>query len=94
MMTIQHDEAGKKGIFFIKENGEQLAELAYLRPVSGAMTIYHTEVSPKLRGEGIGQDMVAAVVKFARENSLKIKATCPYAKELIDKTPEYQDILA
>ena len=94
MMKIDHEEAEKKGTFFIEENGEKLAELAYSRSAHGEMTINHTEVSPKLRGEGIGQDMVAAAVKFARENSLKIKATCPYAKKLIDTTPEYKDILA
>ncbi len=93
-MKIEHVETEKKGTFFIEENGERLAELAYLRSAPGDMTIYHTEVNPKLRGEGIGQDMVAAAVKYARENDLKIKATCPYAKKLIDKTPEYQDILA
>ena len=94
MMKIEHDEADTKGNFFINENGDRLAELAYTRSSTGEMTIYHTEVSPKLRGEGIGQDMVAEAVKFARDNDLKIKATCPYAKKLIDKTPEYKDVLA
>ena len=94
MMEIQHSEVKKKGNFFIDENGEKLAELVYFRSSPGEMTIYHTEVSPKLRGEGIGRDLVAAAVKFARENDLKIEATCPYAKKLIDKTPEYQDIIA
>jgi predicted GNAT family acetyltransferase len=57
------------------------------------MTIDHTEIDEKLRGEGIGEDMVRAAVEYARENGFKINAVCPYAKKVIQQTPEFQDIL-
>jgi len=94
MMTIEHEEKKEKGLFFVDDNGERVAELAYLRSGNDEMNINHTEVTLKLRGEGIGQDLVAATVNFARKNGLKIIATCPYSKEVIEKTPEFQDILA
>ncbi len=94
MMNIKHEEHKKKGTFFIDENGERLAELAYSKSEPSEITIFHTEVSEKLRGEGIGQDLVAEAVSFARRNKLKIVATCPYAKKLIDRTPEFKDVLA
>ena len=59
----------------------------------GTMTIDHTEIHEKLRGEGIGQDMIKAAVEYARANGLKIKADCPYAKKVIERTPEFQDVL-
>ena len=93
MMQIQRDEHGRKGAFYIEEEGEWIAELTYFKS-DGTMTIDHTEVDEKLRGEGIGQDMVKAAVEYARENGLKIKAVCPYAKEVIESTPEFQDVLA
>ena len=93
-MDIQRQEHGRKGAFFIDEGGEWIAELTYTRSGEDTIVIDHTEVDPKLRGENIGQDMVAAAVAFARENGLKIKATCPYAKKVIDATPEFQDVLA
>ena len=77
MMRIEHKEEKKKGVFFIEENGERLAELAYFESAPDEITVYHTEVSDKLRGEGIGQDLVGAAVSFARENKLKIVPTCP-----------------
>ena len=92
MMQIQHDEHGRKGAFYIDENGEWIAELTYEKN-NGTMTIDHTEIDEKLRGEGIGQDMVKAAVEYARANGLKIKADCPYAKKVIERTPEFQDIL-
>lgn len=94
MMEIRHETQAKKGMFFVEEDGKRLAELAYLTSGPGQITIYHTEVDEKLRGEGIGQDLVAEAVKHARENKLKIVPKCPYAKKVIDRTPEMQDVLA
>jgi uncharacterized protein len=91
-MEIQRDEHGRKGAFFIDEDGEWIAELTYFKN-NGIMTIDHTEIDEKLRGEGIGQDMVKAAVDYARANGLKIKPLCPYAKKVIDRTPEFQDVL-
>ena len=92
MMQIQRDEHGRKGAFYIDEEGEWIAELTYSTN-NGVMTIDHTEIDEKLRGEGIGQDMVKAAVEYARENGLKIKALCPYARKVIERTPAFQDIL-
>ena len=91
-MEIQRDEHGQKGAFFIDEDGEWIAELTYVNN-NGIMTIDHTEIDEKLRGEGIGQDMVKAAVDYARANGLKIKAVCPYAKKVIESTPEFQDVV-
>ncbi len=93
-MDIQRQEHRKKGAFFIDEDGEWVAELTYTLTGENTMVIDHTEVDPKFRGEHIGEDMVGAAVAYARENSLKIKPLCPYAKKVIDATPEFQDVLA
>jgi predicted GNAT family acetyltransferase len=93
-MQIQHDEHGKKGAFYIEENGEWIAEMTYFRSAPGVITIDHTEVDEKLRGEGIGEDLVKAGVEYARANNLKIRPVCPYAKKVIDATAEFHDVLA
>lgn len=92
MMEIQRDEHGRKGAFYIDEDGEWIAELTYFKN-GQTMTIDHTEVDEKLRGERIGEDLVKAAVAYARENNLKINAVCPYAKKIIEADPELQDIL-
>lgn len=94
MMKIEHEVKKRKGSFFIAESGETVARLDYFNSAPGEMKIYHTEVSPNFRGEGIGKDLVAAAVDFARKNSLKIITTGPYAKEVIDESPELQDVIA
>lgn len=92
-MNIQHEEARNKGKFFVKEDGKRLAELAYFKATAHKMNIYHTEVSEQLRGKGVGGDLVKAAVDLARENDMKIVASCPYAKKMIERSAEYRELL-
>ena len=55
--------------------------------------IDHTEVNEGNNGKGFGKMMVAKAVEFAREKNLKIIPLCPFVKSVIEKTPEFQDIL-
>jgi len=93
-MEINREESEGKGKFFIEEDGKQLALMTYKKSGAGKIVIDHTEVDESLQGEGIGNDLVEAGVKFARENDLKIVATCPFAEKIIDETPEFQEFLA
>lgn len=92
MMEIQRDEHGRKGAFYIEEDGEWIAELTYIKD-DGEMTIDHTEIDERLRGQGIGEQMVRAAVDYARESGLKVKLDCPYASKVIERTPELQDVV-
>lgn len=58
------------------------------------LSILHTEVSPSLHGQGIGQQLVAYAVDYARKHQLKIIPICPYAKKQFEKNPQYHDVVA
>jgi len=93
-MEVKQQEDKKKGSFYVEENGEHLADLEYFHSAAGQITIYHTAVDEKLRGQKVGDKLVAAAVNYSRGNDLKVVPTCAFAKKVIDRTPEYQDILA
>ena len=93
-MDIQRDEHKRKGAFYIDQDGEWVAELSYVRAGDNTMVIDHTEVDEPLREKGIGGSLVAEAVKFARENGMKIKPDCPFARKVIESTPEFKDVLA
>lgn len=92
-MEIEHIENEKGGEFVIEENGNRSAEMGYTNAGEKLIIIDHTFVESHLRGEGIAKDLVAEGVKFARENNLKVMPLCPFAKAIIERTPEFQDVL-
>jgi uncharacterized protein len=92
-MIIQHRLPGKKGMFYIESKGVIVAELVYNMPSSEEMIIEHTEVGDALRGKNVGYQLVATAIDYARQHEIKIIPLCPFAKALIDKTPEFHDVL-
>ncbi len=51
-----------------------------------------TILADELGGQGLGKQLVEAVVNYARENNLKIIASCPFAKDVLEKNDDYQDV--
>ncbi|NNE98402.1 MAG: N-acetyltransferase [Pyrinomonadaceae bacterium] len=92
-MDIHRTDNGRKGKFFIEKDGEEAAEMTYTMAGDTRMIIDHTGVEYVLRGTGAGKRLVEAGVEYARENSLTVLPLCPFAKAIIDKTPEFQDVL-
>jgi uncharacterized protein len=92
-MLIQHKQVGKKGMFFIGQEGEILAELVYSMVNENKMIVEHTEVDDSLAGKGVGLQLVKTVVDYARKNHITIIPLCPFAKSVFDKKPELRDVL-
>ncbi len=91
-MEIKRIEKGGGGAFIIREDGERLAELTYVNVGETGFIIDHTEVTENLRGQNVGEDLVDAAVKYAREKDLKIFATCPFAIRVLSSREDVSDI--
>ena len=87
-MDIKH-ESNK---FFVEKDSEELASLAYT-PDNEVLTVVHTEVSSELSGQGVGKKLVSEVVQYARDEGKSIDAQCSFARSVIEKHPEFQDVL-
>ena len=92
-MQIKNINLKNRGAFVIKRDNERIAELSY-KKVNGTIDLDHTEVDENLRGQGIGKQLVEAAVMFARENKLKITASCPFASKVLSRNPEYSDVFS
>lgn len=91
-MIIQHKEDGNEGMFYLEQNGEELAEMTYTIE-DGSMVIQHTEVDESLRGKDIGFQLVEHGVEYARQEHLKIVPLCEYAEKVLQRTEKFQDVL-
>lgn len=90
-IQLKLDENGK-GVFFIEDSGERVAEMVI--SISGNnLTVHHTEVSEKLKGQGIASKLLSRMVDYARQHSLKVIPLCPYVNAQFKRHPDqYADI--
>ena len=94
MITIQHKETDRNGLFEAWLDGVQVGEMTYQRPTPQRMVIDHTHVFEGFEGRGIARQMVLAAVDFARSYNRQIIPVCSYAQAFLTRTDEYLDILA
>lgn len=87
-MNIEKDESGFSAI----DNGEKLGYITYI-PSGDTLTVTHTVVDEKAEGQGIGKQLVKQVVEFARNEKKTIDPQCPFAASVIEKNPDFQDVL-
>lgn len=97
-MEIRHERginmnfSKEEGRFFVEDQGETLAEITFTQPNDEFFIIDHTFVDDKLRGQGVANQLVKAVVDKARENHKTIIPLCPFAKGQFERNPEYADV--
>ena len=68
--------------------------VADYRLTNNVMTMFHTGVPASLRGRGYGYQLVRGALEEVRRLNLKVKPTCWFVRDVIDRRPEYQDLLA
>lgn len=79
--------------FYIGESKDNAQAVITFKQVdNNEIDIDHTGVADELGGQGLGKQLVEAVVNYARENNLKIIASCPFAKDVLEKNDDYQDV--
>ena len=91
--TTDHEEAASKGAFYIDKAGQRVAEMTYSRTNATMIIIDHTDVDDSLRGEGVGRQLLNALVDWARSTGTKVLPLCPFAKSQFDKDPAIRDVL-
>lgn len=89
-ITIQHDKRGQE--FTISLNGDT-AELSYARPSTDVIEFQHTYVPESFQGRGIGSKLIAHGLQFAREQNLKVVASCQAVESYLNKNPNEKDLL-
>jgi predicted GNAT family acetyltransferase len=92
-MEIQQEETEREGSFFVKEGQDLLAEMTYKLSASNVMVIEHTVVEYGSRGKGVGYKMLQQAAEYAREQKLRIRPECSFARALFEKkSAEFADI--
>lgn len=75
-------------------DNQAVGEITYSDTKGGKWIIDHTYVDPKYRNQQIGEQLVKAIVEWAREENIKLLPLCPFAKKEFEQTPDYADVSA
>jgi len=92
-MDIKHLNNDKNGIFTAFVDGKPAGEMTYTWAGENLFIIDHTAVEAAYNGQGIGMKILEAVVDYARKNNKKIIPLCPFAKAMLERHTELQDVL-
>jgi hypothetical protein len=86
-VSIDREELNGVHEFVLRIDGERLGFLEFTRPDVGVMRIEYVEVSPELRGTGLGRQLVEKAVSFAKDTKLRVIPICSYARAVMQRDP-------
>lgn len=72
--------------------GDDMAIIEYVTG-RGVIALTHTEVPPQYEGQGIGSELVKAVLDDIRKKELQVVPQCPFVGAYIRRHPEYMDLV-
>ncbi|MEC7764476.1 MAG: GNAT family N-acetyltransferase [Pseudomonadota bacterium] len=91
-MDVTKETGETKGRFVAVVDGHE-AELTYSRASDTLIIADHTGVPEELKGKGVGQALVEALIADARENGYRIIPLCPFVKAQYARHPEWSDVM-
>ena len=90
-IKLELDEK-KHGAFNLYEDGSKIGEMV-ISLKDDKLTVDHTGIEPAAEGKGYAKLLLEDMVKYSRENNLKVIALCPYVHAQFKKHPDtYADI--
>lgn len=90
VMRLEQDE---KRLYLMNEEDMEAGEMIFETEGDEIIVIKHTYVHDGFSGQGVGKKLLKAMVKKARAEQKKIRPVCEFAKGVMEKTDEYQDVL-
>ena len=60
----------------------------------GTVDLQHTVVDGAFGGRGYARTLVTRVLDGYRERGVRVRATCSYVQDYMDRFPAYRDLLA
>ncbi|WFR61099.1 GNAT family N-acetyltransferase [Paenibacillus amylolyticus] len=69
MHKVEHEVANKR--FLIQDNGDTAAVMTYVISSPELYIIDHTLVENAYRGQGLGDELIKAMVEYARKTGLR-----------------------
>lgn len=92
-MTFENNRSGNGGFITLNNEIKEVGRLTYtIFPDDNKFIISFVLVHPEFEGKGMGKYLVEEAIKFARENNWKVYPHCSYAKSVMKRMDNVEDI--
>jgi len=85
-------DAAESSRFEIHVDG-RLAGFAVYRLGHGRISFIHTEIDQRFEGQGLGSELIAAVLDAARDAGTSVLPFCPFVNGYIARHPAYVELV-
>ena len=93
-MEYINDRSGNGGVLLLNKDEEEVGRLTYtIFPEENILIISFVLVHAQFEGRGMGKYLVEEAIKFARENNWNIYPHCSYARSVMNRMKDVEDIL-
>jgi len=89
-LDVHHEAASHR---FVARSASAEAVLDYTTIDAHTLDYHHTFVPPALRGGGIASRLTESALRYARDNGLKVRPTCPFVARYLRRHPEFQSLV-
>ncbi|WP_373709418.1 GNAT family N-acetyltransferase [Kaistella sp.] len=93
-MKYENNRSGNGGVLTLSKEEDEVGRLTYtIFPDENKLVISYVLVHSKFEGKGMGKYLVEEGIKFARENNWKVYPHCSYARSVMNRMKDVDDIL-
>ncbi|MGV8915631.1 MAG: GNAT family N-acetyltransferase [Kaistella sp.] len=93
-MKYENNRSGNGGVLILSNDEDEIGRLTYtIFPQENKLIISFVLVHSQFEGRGMGKYLVDEAIKFARENNWKIYPHCSYARSVMKRMNDVEDIL-
>jgi len=91
-IKIRHDT--KREVFDIVHKNGNKSYLDYEQLDDNMLDYKMTYVPEEYRNAGVAGSLVEHALEYARDNNYKVKPSCPFVQDYINRNKQFKDIVA
>lgn len=92
-MNYTNNRSENGGIITLNNDRDEIGRLTYtIFPEESKLIISFVLVQPAFEGRGMGKYLVEEALRFARENHWKVYPHCSYARSVMRRMENVEDI--
>ncbi|WP_294309689.1 GNAT family N-acetyltransferase [uncultured Chryseobacterium sp.] len=92
-MQFENNKSGNGGVITLNNDIKEVGRLTYtIFPQDNKLVISFVLVHREFEGRGMGKYLVEEAIKFARENKWKVYPHCSYARAIMIRMQNMEDV--